>query len=144
MIVGNIDVDPSVSVIIGRTNTHSSSINVDNAHPGGNILKSAVSVVAVEIVGLGIICHWAGKSVGGVVILVIRIECQEVTDINVEKTVIIKVKPCCTNAAFITSRHSGTFCNVGKCPVAVVPEKNIGSVIANEKVGVAVVVDICR
>ena len=62
----------------------------------------------IKYIRLRIICHRTGKSIRSIIIFILGIKIQIIPYIQVKKTVIIVIKPDCSNAEF-DYQHQPTF-----------------------------------
>src|SRR5664280_2360596 len=141
MVIGNININETIIIIICSSDTHGSSIEVFNAHFLSYICECTVTVVMIKDIGLGIIGQRAWKTVRCVIIFIVGIKIQVLAYIEIKKAVIIVIQPNCSRAEIsFFSADTCTFGNVCKCPVPIIFIEYICSIIANIHIGETIVI----
>ena len=79
-VVGDVDVGPAIAVEVSRSHAHGAADGCANAGLLGHIGEGAVAVVVEQLVRLALIVERAGVVIGGIIVVVVRIELHIAAD----------------------------------------------------------------
>ena len=140
LVVGHIDILIPVVVVIGRRNTHRPPLFSNNTRGFRDVFKPAVTLIAIEHVGLPVKIEGPRKTVWGIVELVFGIESDVVADIEIQIAVVVVIQPDGPYAEYIATANPGCGCDILERAVTIIAVEHVLSIIGHIDIRIAVVV----
>src|SRR3954469_168706 len=139
LVVCDVNVGITVSVVIRGGDTHGSAFVGANAGLIRYIGERSIAVIVIETIGVAGVVKRAGIVVGGVEVAILGIELDVAADEQVPANVAIVVEPCGTDRPAL-DLDSGLGGHIRECAIAVISVENSFAVASDEEISEAIIV----
>src|ERR1035437_7013544 len=103
MVVGYVNINETIIIIVYGAYTHGSSVNINDSHFFCHVFKGTISIIVIKNIRLCVIGQWTRKAVRCIKIFIIRIKIQVIAYIKIEEAIIIVIQPNSAYTDFIFS-----------------------------------------
>ena len=146
-VIGDVDVRPAVAVQVGGDDAQSCPVRTGNARLYRDVFEGAVTTVAVEDTGDGLVCRGctvvACARARIALLIILDTVIDVVGDIEIEKAVAIIIEECCACPPLAAPCDARSCRHIGEGSIAVVMKELIGCAeMGDEYVDASVVVEV--